>query len=102
MSPAAVTTLICAAAQLAGLAGAAAAVAANASARTTAKGMRRRRPTTGSHRPGLPPTLACGAVEFEITPEPTEEERAAIEAALAEPEDEPSPWVPPLLPGSEP
>jgi hypothetical protein len=41
-------------------------------------------------------------VEFEITPEPTEEERAAIEAALAEPEEESSPWLPPLPDSSEP
>jgi hypothetical protein len=31
-------------------------------------------------------------VELEITPEPTDEERAAIAAALAEPVDEPAPW----------
>jgi hypothetical protein len=32
-------------------------------------------------------------VELEITPEPTPEERAAIEAALAfEPQDPPAPW----------
>jgi hypothetical protein len=41
-------------------------------------------------------------VEYEITPEPTEEERQAIEAALREPEEEPQPWLPPHLPGSEP
>jgi hypothetical protein len=40
-------------------------------------------------------------VEFEITPEPTEEERAAIEQALEEPQEQPSPWLPPLLSDSE-
>jgi hypothetical protein len=41
-------------------------------------------------------------VEYEITPEPTDDERAAIEAALAEPAEEPPPWLPPDESGSEP
>jgi hypothetical protein len=42
-------------------------------------------------------------VDLEITPQPTEEERAAILAALAEDaeEDRPSPWAQELLPGRE-
>jgi len=42
----------------------------------------------------VPGTLVSGHVEIEITPEPTDEERAAIVTALAE-EDEkppPAPW----------
>jgi hypothetical protein len=31
-------------------------------------------------------------VEYEITPEPTPEEREAIEAALAEPQEPPTAW----------
>jgi len=39
-------------------------------------------------------------MNFELTPQPTDEERAAILAALAEEteEDEPSPWARELLP----
>ncbi|MHB8470801.1 MAG: hypothetical protein ACYDCH_13765 [Gaiellaceae bacterium] len=38
-------------------------------------------------------------MKLEITPEPTDEERAAIEAALAEEHQAPaSPWSEPLLP----
>jgi hypothetical protein len=40
-------------------------------------------------------------VEFDITPQPSEDERAAIEAALADerkPEREPSPWRETVLP----
>ncbi len=39
-------------------------------------------------------------MNFELTPQPTEEERAAILAALAgeSEEDEPSPWARELLP----
>jgi hypothetical protein len=43
-------------------------------------------------------------VEFEITPEPSDEERAAIEAALAAAEEaqrEPSPWPGAVVPPSE-
>jgi len=41
-------------------------------------------------------------VEFEITPKPSEEERAALEAALAEEAEEtPSPWLRRVLPGRE-
>ena len=39
------------------------------------------------------PPLACAAVELEITPEPTDEERAAILAALAPEPDEGPPWA---------
>jgi hypothetical protein len=43
-------------------------------------------------------------MDLEITPEPSKEERAAIEAALAQ-EDEasrPSPWADELLPPRQP
>ena len=44
-------------------------------------------------------TLACTDMALEIKPQPTEEERAAIEAALdADAEEErPSPWAQALL-----
>ena len=75
------------------------AVLATTSTRTMASGMRRRRPTVSSNRPGVAPTLACAVVELEITPQPSEEERAAIAAALAEEtEVQPSPWPGGVLP----
>jgi len=37
-----------------------------------------------THRPGGASTLGCRAVEIEITPEPSEDERQAILAALAQ------------------
>lgn len=42
-------------------------------------------------------------MDLEITPEPTEEERAAIAKALAEDaaEPQPSPWGARVLPGAE-
>jgi hypothetical protein len=42
-------------------------------------------------------------MDLEITPEPSEAERAAIEAALAaeEAEESPSPWLQALLPQRE-
>ena len=49
-------------------------------------------------------TLACKDVEnLEITPQPTKDERAAIEAALAADarDERPSPWAQELLPHRE-
>jgi hypothetical protein len=48
-------------------------------------------------------TLACTDMALEITPQPTEEERAAIEAALEADarEERPSPWAQALLPRRE-
>jgi hypothetical protein len=40
-------------------------------------------------------------VQYEITPEPSEEERAAIVAALAEPDERRSAWAEAGLPAPE-
>jgi hypothetical protein len=45
-----------------------------------------------SHRPVSPPPLGSFLVELEITPEPSDDERAAIAAALEEARPAPSPW----------
>ena len=53
-------------------------------------------------RPGVAATLACVVVEFEITPQPSDEERTAIAAALAEDaEVQPSPWPGGVLPAAD-
>src|SRR5581483_9409532 len=97
--PAATTVRIWAVSQVAAEGAAEAAPATRAAKRRLVRG---RRPTGGSHRRGGRPTLACGGVEFEITPKPSEEERAALEAALAEEAEEtPSPWLRRVLPGRE-
>jgi len=55
-----------------------------------------RKPTYVLDRPGLDLTLICQSVETEISPEPSEEERAAILAALADGAEKaaPAPWEP--------
>jgi hypothetical protein len=64
--------------------------------------MRRRPRTAAFHRPRFAGTLALGEVELEITPEPSEEERAAIAAALAQMPVEPgSAWRDAVLPHEE-
>src|SRR4051794_41928116 len=91
MRPAEVTVRISLFAQVDGLEAEAAATAGTAAEHSSR--VRRRRPTIASHRPGSRSTLISIPVDLEITPEPTPEERAAIEAALAEkPQDPPNPW----------
>ena len=62
--------------------------------------MERRRPTRISDRPRSLGTLAWWGMNLEITPQPSEEERAAIEAALGQEarEGRPSAWAGLLLP----
>jgi hypothetical protein len=92
MSPAAVTAWISRFAQVVGFEADAAAAAVGTTARQSTQ-VRMRRPTLSSHRPGSPPPLGSPPMELEITPEPTAEERAAIEAALAEtPQEPPLSW----------
>src|SRR3954452_22515795 len=88
MRPAEVTVRISLFAQVDGLEAEAPATAGTAAKHSSR--MRRRRPTSASHRPGSWSTLISIPVDLEITPEPTPEERAAIEAALAEKPQDPS------------
>src|SRR4029077_850146 len=64
---------------------------------------KRRRPTEVSDRPELARALAFAPMILEISPQPSDQERAAHEAALA-PEaqdEEASPWADELLPQRE-
>jgi hypothetical protein len=72
------------------------------SARTVTAAARLRLTDTSDRRQAAE-TLACTHVALEITPQPTEDERAAIEAALAADaqEERPSLWAQELLPRRE-
>jgi hypothetical protein len=91
-SPAEVTVRISLFAHVAGCEAEAAETPAGTAAKHSSR-VTRRRPTTPSHRPRSRSTLISCDVDLEITPEPMPEERAAIEAALAdEPQDPPTRW----------